>query len=206
MVAAAWFGAVSTFLLVIGAGYTVWYARRAFAKQSDELTILQGQAADQQETKPEARDRRRAPGRRAGSITQAAETRHRRPEARSGEQGCRVVRPAGHAGPERRRRPRRLGRIHPQCIRPADPRCPGPLQLGKRELRRELVDGEPRRPTERTRVIPPEKTSFVPMPESVKNKHDPGSITEQNFVVSIEFTDVAGHKWERDPRGALGAP
>ncbi len=47
MLAAAWFGAVSTFLLVIGAGYTVWYARGAFAKQSDELTILQGQAADQ---------------------------------------------------------------------------------------------------------------------------------------------------------------
>jgi len=54
-------------------------------------------------------------------------------------------------------------------------------------------------------VIPPEMTSFVPMPESVRNIHDPGSITEQTFVVSIEFTD-ADHKWERDARGALGPP
>jgi hypothetical protein len=50
MLAATWFGAVATFLLVIGAGATVYYAKQAFDKQSAELTTLKEHADDERET------------------------------------------------------------------------------------------------------------------------------------------------------------
>ena len=30
-----------------------------------------------------------------------------------------------------------------------------------------------------------------------------GEVTDRTYVVSVEFTDAAGSRWERDPRGAL---
>lgn len=55
MVAAAWFGAIATFLLVVGAGLTVFYAKRAFEAQSQELCNLRDQVDDQLETNKELR-------------------------------------------------------------------------------------------------------------------------------------------------------
>lgn len=39
------------------------------------------------------------------------------------------------------------------------------------------------------------------MPESVRNMLD--EYNDQVYVTSIEFTDAAGQRWQRDPRGAL---
>lgn len=206
MLVAAWFGAVSTFLLVIGAGYTVWYARGAFAKQSDELTLLQGQAVDQQETNQKLAT---AAGLQAEELEASLLQRKHAAEDQKRAQANKVAAWFGWQD------------IPGRSIAD-DPGGWGAFIRNASDLPifdvrvffnwvNENFDGSwsPANrggPIERTRVIPPEKTSFVPIPESVQNMHDPGSITEQNFVVSIEFTDVAGHKWERDARGALNAP
>ena len=50
-------------------------------------------------------------------------------------------------------------------------------------------------------MVPPRSEKFVEIPDQIKDM-----ITECSddiYVVSIEFTDVAGRRWERDPRGAL---
>jgi hypothetical protein len=57
-------------------------------------------------------------------------------------------------------------------------------------------------PVERIRVLPPQDDRFVDMPKTVKDAAPP-DLDGNNVVVSIEFTDAAGNKWERDPRGAL---
>lgn len=57
-------------------------------------------------------------------------------------------------------------------------------------------------PVERVRVLPPREDRWVGMPEKVRGMF-PGEVTKRSCVVGIEFTDAAGNKWERDPRGAL---
>ena len=49
MLAAAWTGAIATVMLAIGASLTVYYAKRAFDKQSEEVRTLQREANDQAE-------------------------------------------------------------------------------------------------------------------------------------------------------------
>jgi hypothetical protein len=41
---ATWIGALATFGLLVGAGFTVYYARKAFREQSDQITFLKEQA------------------------------------------------------------------------------------------------------------------------------------------------------------------
>jgi TolA-binding protein len=49
MLIATWIGAVATAVLAVGAGFTVYYAKQAFEKQSLEVGTLQKQASDQAE-------------------------------------------------------------------------------------------------------------------------------------------------------------
>lgn len=56
-------------------------------------------------------------------------------------------------------------------------------------------------PVEKIRVMPPQKDRFVEIPPQVRNMIN--ECNDSVYVVSIEFTDAAGSKWERDPRGAL---
>lgn len=60
-------------------------------------------------------------------------------------------------------------------------------------------------PVERIRVIPPQADRFVEIPEDVRGKIPAGGVNEQACVVSIEFTDAAGNRWGRDPRGTLAS-
>jgi len=53
----------------------------------------------------------------------------------------------------------------------------------------------------RSGVLPPQKDRFVEIPEQVRNMLD--EVSDSVYAVSIEFTDAAGNRWERDPRGAL---
>jgi hypothetical protein len=57
-------------------------------------------------------------------------------------------------------------------------------------------------PVDKIRVIPPQDDRFAGMPKEVQDVAQP-RLDDSNCVVSIEFTDAAGNKWERDPRGAL---
>jgi hypothetical protein len=56
---------------------------------------------------------------------------------------------------------------------------------------------------ERIRVLPPQSDRFIEIPGQVRNQIR--EVSDQIYVVSIEFTDAAGNRWERDPRGALNA-
>ncbi len=55
-----------------------------------------------------------------------------------------------------------------------------------------------------TPVIPPRSEKFVVIPDQIKNMIN--ECNDDTYVVSIEFTDTAGNRWERDPRGALKEP
>lgn len=54
---------------------------------------------------------------------------------------------------------------------------------------------------ERILVIPPGEERFVKMPDVIRNMIK--TIGPDVYVVGIEFTDAAGNRWERDARGAL---
>jgi hypothetical protein len=56
-------------------------------------------------------------------------------------------------------------------------------------------------PPNRTRVIPPGVTRSVEFPKNVRAAY--GTIDQEAFVVSIEFSDAAGNRWKRDGRGML---
>jgi hypothetical protein len=57
--------------------------------------------------------------------------------------------------------------------------------------------------TESIRLLPPQTERHVAMPDDLA-RQIPG-FTATTYVVGITFTDTAGNKWERDPRGALKA-
>jgi hypothetical protein len=56
---------------------------------------------------------------------------------------------------------------------------------------------------EKIRVLPPRTDRFIEIPEQVRNQMS--EVSDSVYAVSIEFTDAAGNRWERDPRGALVA-
>jgi hypothetical protein len=64
------------------------------------------------------------------------------------------------------------------------------------------VEWEPVRrggPPERIRVIPPESSRFVEIPDETREDE----CNDRTYAVSIEFSDTAGVYWERTARGAL---
>jgi hypothetical protein len=71
---------------------------------------------------------------------------------------------------------------------------------------REATPGSPWEPVDRSpaekpiRVFPPESDRHVGASTVIQ---DAGARGIAEYVVSIEFTDAAGNRWERDPRGAL---
>jgi hypothetical protein len=56
-------------------------------------------------------------------------------------------------------------------------------------------------PVEKVRVISPQADRFYKIPEQIRTMMD--QVDDTLYVVSIEFTDAAGNRWERDPRGTL---
>jgi hypothetical protein len=56
-------------------------------------------------------------------------------------------------------------------------------------------------PVSRVLVIPPGTQKFVGIPEDVWTTYH--TVSDDVYVVAIEFTDTAGNRWKRDPRGAL---
>ena len=61
LLVATWIGALATVGLLVGAGITAWYARKAFREQSHEVALLQEQVKNQQSDRTrEAADRRKA--------------------------------------------------------------------------------------------------------------------------------------------------
>jgi hypothetical protein len=52
-------------------------------------------------------------------------------------------------------------------------------------------------------VLPSGEDGFVPIPENVRAMFGSIAIDDRTCAASIEFTDAARNRWERDPRGAL---
>jgi hypothetical protein len=49
--------------------------------------------------------------------------------------------------------------------------------------------------------IPARADRFYEIPEQVRNMID--QVDDSIYVAGVEFTDAAGNRWERDPRGTL---
>jgi len=58
-------------------------------------------------------------------------------------------------------------------------------------------------PRETIGVLPPGEDRFVAIPENVRAMFGTITIDDTSSASSVEFTDAAGNRWERDPRGAL---
>jgi hypothetical protein len=54
---------------------------------------------------------------------------------------------------------------------------------------------------ETIRVLPPGHDRFAKIPDQVRDMLD--QVDDTIYVVSIQFTDAAGNRWERGPRGEL---
>jgi hypothetical protein len=57
------------------------------------------------------------------------------------------------------------------------------------------------RASEDLRVIPPDQTEFMRIPDGILWQVDNLDQGRDNFVVGIEFRDAAGNRWKRDARG-----
>jgi hypothetical protein len=55
--------------------------------------------------------------------------------------------------------------------------------------------------TERVRVLPPRSEQFIQIPPEVRNQLP--ECSDEVYAAGITFTDAAGNRWERDPKGAL---
>lgn len=58
-------------------------------------------------------------------------------------------------------------------------------------------------PRETIGVLPPGEDRFVAIPQNVRAMFGSIIIDDRTCAASVEFTDAAGNRWERDPRGAL---
>lgn len=214
MLTTAWITAAATAVLAIGAIFTALYAAAAFRKQSTELTTLQSQAADQQQTnkKLSAVAELQAEELKA-SIAQREEEAAERRRAQASQVnawfGSRLTGGTTFYGPDGPRQtmpplPTWGAIIINESALPilsvavsfhfiaADSRSSEAWQPAYR-------GGIP----ERIRILPPHAERFAEIPPDIRNKID--TCDDNTYVVSIEFTDAAGNRWERDPRGALSA-
>jgi hypothetical protein len=55
--------------------------------------------------------------------------------------------------------------------------------------------------TEMLRVLPPGEQYHFFIPQEVRSQRS--ECNADVYAVSVTFTDAAGNRWERDPRGAL---
>ena len=187
-------GDFPTWILAAGAIVTVYYARRAFREQSEELAVLRRLAWDQtqvltlqakelraslRQRQAEAENQRRA---QANKVTAWFGSRDRDAPglAIAGLDWGAVVRNGSDL-------PILNVRVFFYSINATSPAAVAwePVLRGG--------------PPERIRVIPPESDRFVEIPDEIRDDE----CNHRTYAVSIEFSDTAGVYWERTARGAL---
>jgi len=214
-----WITAAGTALLAIFAILTTIYAVRAFRKQSqevsdgreligqqkdmlqvqsDRLEVYRGQVDEQREMNAKYRE---ALDLQAREIRASLEQRERAGEGERRSQAAQVAAWFGHttSGPE-------PGNVWGAIIRNASDLPILDVRVSFHYIQEKWPGGdwEPvlrGSPPEKIRVIPPRTDRFYEIPEQVRGMID--QVDDSIYVVSIEFTDAAGSRWERDPRGAL---
>ena len=214
MLTAAWITAAATAVLAIGAIFTALYAAAAFRKQSAELTTLQAQAADQQQTneKLSAAAELQAEELRASIAErerEAAERRRAQASQVNAWFGSRLTGGTTFYGPDG---PRQTVPPLPTWGAIITNESALPIldvAVSFHFIAADSSSSEAWQPAyrggipERIRIIPPHAERFNEIPADIKDKID--TCDDNTYVVSIEFTDAAGNRWERDPRGALRA-
>lgn len=223
--------AIATVVLAAFAIVTAWYARRAFLKQSQEVAAIERQVADGQEVsrqqaellkiqsgqlelqRDQLEDQRKASAAQAevlklqaAELRESLEERQRQAEDRQRAQAAGVTawfaldrNPTNNPNPQWR-----------ALIRNASPSPVFDVRVFFHWIQRQReggwvltdVGGPP--PNQTIPVVAPTTDRYVDMPDNVRAMFggaDP--INDINCVVSIEFTDAAGNRWVRDPRGAL---
>lgn len=227
-----WVTAIATVVLAIGAGITAIWAIKAFGKQTQELGVLEQQAKDQQALtgqqtellklqsgqldlqRQQLGDQRQANERQAAiaelqaqELRESLAQRKAAAERQRQEQASKVAAwfgsgeiPVVTTGPP----------IRPAWGAIIRNNSDLPI-LGVRVFFHFISADNPASehwepimrggPPERIRVIPPRHDKFVEIPATVKKMIR--ECSDEIYVVSIEFTDAAGNRWERDARGAL---
>ena len=216
--------AIATAVLAVFAIITAWYARRAFLKQSQEVSAIERQVKDQEElTQQQAEllkvqsgqlelqrqqldDQREANAKQAGVL-----------ELQAGELRASLDQRERAADEQRRSQAAKVNawfgwgdefgkRAWGAVIRNASdlPVLDVRTFFHYVAERWQGGDWDPQTlggPVERIRVLPPQADRFVIVPDNVRSQMN--AISDSTYVVSIEFTDAAGNHWERNPRGAI---
>jgi multidrug efflux pump subunit AcrA (membrane-fusion protein) len=214
---------VATAILAAFAIVTAWYARRAFLEQSQEVRAIEQQVTDALELasqqakllevqsgqlelqRQQLDDQRQANAKQAGVLElQASELReslderkrdaHERNRAQAAQVTAWFALTSGKTWAAQIRNASELPILD---VRTFFHYVAEKWQGGDWDSR--MLGG----PVERIRVLPPQQDRFVAIPENVWSQMT--DVSDNNYVVSIEFTDAAGNRWERDPRRALTA-
>jgi hypothetical protein len=221
--------AIGTLLLAVFAVFTAWYARKAFREQSREVAAIEQQVKDEQEVtrqqaellkvqsgqlelqRQQLEDQRAASARQAEVLElQAAELRESLEERKRDADDKRRGQAAGvvawvDKSPDSAGMFVAWGatirnasdlpifdvRVFFHLIHRQDGGGWAPVSIG----------GPP--PDETIPVLPPTTERFVLIPEKVAGMSGDIPISDATCVASLEFTDTAGNRWERDPHGAL---
>jgi hypothetical protein len=218
--------AIGTVILAAFAVVTAVYARKAFREQSREVAAIEQQVKDEQEvTRQQAEllkvqsgqlelqrqqfeDQQAASARQAevlelqaAELRESLEERKRNAEERHRGQAAEVT-----AWFTRAKGPLKAAPIWGALIRNASGLPVTDVRTFFHYIAEKWPGGdwEPQDrggPIEKIRVLPPQQDRFVPIPIEIASQMD--QVSGSVYVVSIEFTDAAGNRWERDPRGGL---
>jgi hypothetical protein len=221
--------AIGTVVLAAFAVVTAVYARKAFREQSREVAAIEQQVKDEQEVtrqqaellkvqtgqlevlRAQLEDQRKASvaqaevlGLQATELRESLEERRREAEDRHRAQASGVT-----AWFALDRNPVSNSAFWRALIRNASTDPVFDVRVFFHRLQREtggkwvLTDAGGPPPDQTAPVLPPAAERRVDVPANVRAMFGDDPVTDLSCVVSIEFTDAAGNRWERDPRGAL---
>lgn len=187
--------AIATAVLALFAIITAYYARKAFLKQSQEIRdqaeMLRVQPEQLEEQRKINAEQTKVLQLQAAELNESLRERIRDTEERKSAQAAWIIASFALS-------PGRIwgALIHNSSDLPV---------LDVRTFFRYVAekwdggDWDPRMlggPPERIRILQPQEERFIRIPENVSGQMT--DISDSNYVVSIEFTDTAGNRWERD--------
>lgn len=217
--------AAGTIVLALFAIITAWYARKAFLKQSQEVSAIERQVADEQELtrqqgellkvqtgqlevlRAQLEDQQKASAAQAevlklqaDDLRESLEERERQADDRRRSQAAKVNAWLKHNGEQRKRWGAHIHNASDLPIFDVRVFFYLPARAGEVTWVPASIGG----PDEAIPVLPPQSEGFVLMLEGdVSSVIENIDVSERSCVVGVEFTDSAGNRWERNPRGAL---
>lgn len=187
--------AIATSALAIGSGVAALYAVRAFRKQVEEVRAVEKRGSEQHDF---AMEQSKVLELQAKEIRASLEERERDADEQRRSQAAKVT--AWIERPEDG-----TWKAH---IRNASDLPIFDVRTFFHEIRKKpdegwdtIPQGGPPPRDETICVFPPNADRLIAVPEKVWALFQ--ELTDRTCVVSIEFSDAAENRWERDPRGTL---